>query len=79
MDSSLLDGLPDSRKPPYAQSHTGKDRRLTHKINTYDNEDPPVNQEKASLIGVFHSIMNEATNTTEPQTVHVLDLVQLGF
>ena len=53
----LLDGLPDPRKPPDAQAHTGLDRRLARQPKTYGLEDPRIKREKAVPLGIVHSIV----------------------
>ena len=75
----LLDGLPYPRNPPNKQAHTGLNRRLTCQIKTYDIEDPPVKQEKASPLGIVHFIVDATTNISNSKTRHVSDLAQLGF
>ena len=46
--SQLLDGLPDPIKSVNSQAHTGLDKRLTRKLNTYGLEDPPSNKKRQS-------------------------------
>ena len=75
----LLDGLPDPRKSPDAQAHTGLDRCLAQQIKTYGLEEPPVKQEKSIPLGTIHSIVATAAFLSYPKTHQVADLVTLGF
>ena len=75
----LLDGLPDPKKPPDAQAHTGLIRRLARQLKTYGLEDPPVKQEKASPIGSIHSIVTTSAVSYNPKNRQDADLVILGF
>ena len=75
----LLDGLPDHRKPPDAQDHTGRDRRLTRQLKTYGIEDPPAKREYAALLGIVQSFVAMAATTFYPKTHHLTKLVQLIF
>ena len=75
----LLDGLPDPRKPPDAQAHTGLDRHLARQLKTYSLEDPPTRQEKALPLSIVHSIVATASLSSNIRTRQVADLVTLGF
>ena len=75
----LMDGLPDPRKPPDAQAHSGIDRNITHQLKTYRIEDPPVKQEKDAPLRIIHSILVAAAIASNPQTQKVAGLVQLGL
>ena len=75
----LLDDLPDLRKPPDAQNHTGLDRRLSHKLKTYGLEDPPVKREKATPLGIIHSIVAAAAFSSNPKNRLVANLGILGL
>ena len=75
----LLDGLPDPRKPPDAQAHTGLDIRLARQLITYGLEDPPIKQEKATPLGIVQSIVAAASFSSNTKTCQVAHLVILGF
>ena len=75
----LLDGMPDPRNPPNSQACTSLNKRLTRKIKTYRIKDPPVNQEKSTLLGIIHSIVAAATSSYDPKAHHIVNLVELGF
>ena len=75
----FLDSIPDLRKPPDAQAYTGLYRRLARQLKTYGLEDPPVKQEKASPIGIIHSIVTTSAVSYNPKNRQDADLVILGF
>ena len=79
MVTHFLDGLPDLRNTPDTQAHTGLDRRLISQLKTYGIEDLPFKQEKATLLGIIHPIVETATTTSDPKPCHVTNVVQLGF
>ena len=75
----LLDGLPDPRKPADPQAHTGLDKRLTRQLKTYGLEDPPVQREKATPLGIVQSIVAKAATSSDLRAHHISDLVTIGF
>ena len=78
-ENHLLDSLPDPRKPPNAQAHTGMDRRLARKLKTYGLEDPPIKREKGVPLGIVHSVVTASSFSSNPKTRQVALLVTLGF
>ena len=75
----LLDGLPEPIKPANSQAHTGLDKCLMWKLKTYGLKDPPVRQEKSIPLVIVHSIVSEASTSSDTRSYHIVDLVTIGF
>ena len=53
--------------------------RLSHQLKIYGIEDPSVRREKATPLGIFHSIVSAVNTSSDQKTRHTSDLVVLGF
>ena len=77
--SHLLDGLPNPRKPADSQAHTGIDKRLAQKLNTYGLEDPPARQKNVTPLGIVNSIVSPKATSSDTRSYHISDLVTVAF
>ena len=78
-DTHLLAGLSDPRKLTNSQANGGLDMLLSRQLKTYRIEDPPVKREKATPLGIFHSIVYAANTSSDQKTQHTANLVVSGF
>ena len=53
--------------------------RLSRQLKTYGIEDPLVRREKATPLGIIHSIVSAANSASNQKIRHTADLVILGF
>ena len=78
-DTHLLAGLSDPWKPTNSQANGGLDMLLSRQLKTYRIEGPPVRREKATPLGIVHSIVSAANSASDQKTRQTADLVILGF